>query len=259
MIAVPYHLGRRDVEVGRGPTKILTALGKPCDVVKRANSISDELDAVADVNTRLAAAVERHGSPAVILAGNCNSCVGTLAGLSKSDLAVTMGVIWFDAHGDFNTPETTISGALEGMSLAIATGGCHEGLRRGIGLGCPVSEESCVLVAARSLDPGEAARLEQSALKRIELAGLETALDTLRNRVSAIYLHMDLDVLDPELSPGVNFQAPGGITPEELFSAIEQIRLKIPIAAAAITNFNPDRDRDDRTLRIALRLVEILP
>jgi arginase family enzyme len=90
------------------------------------------------------------------------------------------------------------------------------------------------------------------------LARLDAALNELFKRVPAVYLHLDLDVLDPALSPGVNFQAPGGIKPEELWSAVEQVRSKIPIAAATIANFNPDRDQEDRTLRIALKLVEIL-
>lgn len=260
MIAVPYHLGRRDVSVGRGPTRILEASAWTCHVVERADSLSEELDAVADVNTQLARAVAADTVPAnkrpiVVLAGNCNSCVGTLAGLARNDL----GIIWFDAHGDFNTPETTISGALEGMSLAIATGGCHDDLRRRVGLSHPVPEEDCVLVATRSLDPQEAIRLGRSPISRIELAGLDAELDRLARGVSAVYLHLDLDVLDPALSPGVNFQAPGGIRPQELYEAVRRIPTKIPIAAAAIANFNPDRDRDDRTLNIALRLLEILP
>jgi arginase len=255
MIAVPYHLGRRDVAVGRGPTRILEASTRPCQIVERSNSSNAELDAVADVNTQLARAVARHDGLPVILAGNCNSCVGTLAGLAGNDV----GVVWFDAHGDFNTPETTISGALEGMSLAIATGGCHDDLRSRIGLSHPVAEQKCVLVAARSMDPKEAIRLEQSAIMRIGLENLDAALDKLARRVSAVYLHLDLDVLDPVLSPGVNFQAPGGITPDELYKAVQRIPTKIPIAAAAIANFNPDRDRDHRTLTIARRLLEILP
>jgi arginase len=254
VIAVPYHLGRRDVEVGRGPIRILQALARPCQIVERAGSSSNELDAVVDVNTQLARTVAQHECPAVILAGNCNSCVGTLAGLARKDV----GIVSFDAHGDFNTPETTISGALEGMSLAIATGGCHDDLRRRIGLDHPVSEQNCILVATRSLDPKEAIRLERSAITVIGPSALNAALDVLSKRVSAVYLHLDLDVLDPAFSPGVNFQAPGGIEPEALYEAVRGIPAKIPIAAATIANFNPDRDHSDRTLRIACRLVEIL-
>jgi arginase len=263
MIAVPYHLGRRDVEVGRGPTKILEALNRPCHIVERINSSTAEVDAVADVNAQLAGAVARHEGPPVILAGNCNSCVGTLAGFSlrgiRPDIGADIGVVWFDAHGDFNTPETTISGALEGMSLAIATGGCHEDLRRRIGLSRPVPEANCILVATRSLDAEELVRLRRSGISMVGPNGLAGALERLATRVAAVYVHLDLDVLDPAQSPGVNFQAPGGISPEELYRAVALTSKKVPIAAAAIANFNPDRDREDRTLTVAQRLVDILP
>ena len=254
MIAVPYHLGRRDVEVGRGPAKILERLPRACQIVERANSLTGELDAVADVNAQLARAVAAHPGTPMILAGNCNSCVGTLAGLSKPGI----GIVWFDAHGDFNTPETTVSGALEGMSLAVATGGCHEELRRRIGLSDPIPEVNCLLVATRSLDEREAVRLKQSSISIAGLERLPEALDNLSQRVTTVYVHLDLDVIDPSLSPGVNFQEPGGIAPEDLYRSVQLIPSKIPIAAVTIANFNPDRDRGDRTLTIARRLLEIL-
>jgi arginase len=254
MIALPYHLGRRDIEVGRGPTKILESSRRPCQIVERANSFSTEMDAVADVNTQLARAVRVHPGPAIVLAGNCNSCVGTLAGISNPQV----GIVWFDAHGDFNTPETTVSGALEGMSLAMATGGCHDDLRRRIGLLDPVPEENCLLVATRSLDAKEAVRLNQSAISRAGLERLPEAIETLSQRVSAVYVHLDLDVMDPALSPGVNFQEPGGITPEEFYRAVGRIPARVPIAAVTIANFNPDRDREDRTLTVVHRVLEIL-
>jgi arginase len=183
----------------------------------------------------------------VVLAGNCNSCLGTLAALEHP------GIIWFDAHGDFNTPETTISGALEGMSLAIATGHCHPEL-----MSQPVPEENVVLAATRSLDPLEEARLRASKIKLASLDELPEVVDALARRVTNIYLHLDLDVLDPSISPGVNFSAPGGIFADQLFDAVKQVMATGKLRAAAIVNFNPDRDHDNRTLRIAERLVAIL-
>lgn len=240
MIAIPYHLGRRAVEVGRGPLVILEALNQPCIMV--------ESDAgIADLNSRLAQAVAAHESPVVILAGNCGSCLGTLAALENP------GIVWFDAHGDFNTPETTISGALEGMSLAIATGHCHPEL-----MARPVAEENVVLAATRSLDPLEEVRLARSKIELAALDRLPRAVDQLAHRVDNIYLHLDLDVLDPGISPGVNFSAPGGISPDQLFDAVKHVIATGKLRAAAIANFNPDRDRDHRTLKIAQQLVGIL-
>ncbi len=239
MIAVPYHLGRRAVEVGRGPLVILETSGQPCVLIE-GNSVSD-------VNSQLTKAVKVHDRPVLVLAGNCNSCLGTLAALEDP------GIIWLDAHGDFNTPETTISGALEGMSLAIATGHCHPEL-----MARPVREENVVLAATRSIDPLEEGRLRASKIKRVALDELPMAVDELAARVNTIYLHLDLDVLDPSVSPGVNFSEPGGISAEQLFEAVKYIIATGRLGAAAITNFNPDRDRENRTLKIVEGLVEIL-
>ena len=240
MIAIPYHLGRRAVEVGRGPLVILEALDQPCLMIESDGGI-------ADLNSRLAQAVAAQASPVVILAGNCGSCLGTLAALENP------GIVWFDAHGDFNTPETTISGALEGMSLAIATGHCHPEL-----MARPVAEENVVLAATRSLDPLEEVILAQSKIRLAALDALPRAVDQLAHRVDNIYLHLDLDVLDPGISPGVNFSAPGGISPDQLFDAVNQVIATGKLRAAAIANFNPDRDRNHRTLKIAQQLVGIL-
>ncbi len=240
MIAVPYHLGRRAVEVGHGPLVILEALNQPCVMVEGAGG-------VAAINSLLTQAVIAHDRPALVLAGNCNSCLGTLAALENP------GIVWLDAHGDFNTPETTISGALEGMSLAIATGHCHPEL-----MAKPVREENVVLGATRSLDPLEEVRLKASKITLASLDRLPDAIDDLAARVETIYLHLDLDVLDPQISPGVNFSEPGGITPDQLFTVVKHVMATGKLGAATIANFNPDRDRDDRTLGIAKHLVAIL-
>lgn len=240
MIAVPYHLGRRAVEVGRGPLVILEALQQSCVMVEGEGG-------VAGINSQLAQAVAAHDRPVVVLAGNCNSCLGTLSALDDP------GIVWLDAHGDFNTPETTISGALEGMSLAIATGHCHPEL-----MARPIPEENVMLGATRSLDPLEQTRLRASKIKLAPLDELPQAIDELASRVKTIYLHLDLDVLDPQISPGVNFSEPGGISPEQLFAAVQHVIATGKLGAAAIANFNPDRDRENRTLKIAERLVAIL-
>lgn len=240
MIAVPYHLGQRAVEVGRGPLVILEALRRTCVMVEAT-------DGTAGVNSQLTAAVAAHSRPVIVLAGNCNSCLGTLSALEDP------GIVWLDAHGDFNTPETTISGALEGMSLAIATGHCHRELMAG-----PIKEENVVLAATRSLDPLEEVRLRASKILLTPLAGLPQAVHGLAGRVTNIYLHIDLDVLDPAVSPGVNFSAPEGITPDQLFEAVKQVRATGKLAATAITNFNPDKDLENRTLKIVEQLIQVL-
>ncbi len=247
MIAVPYHLGRRDLEVGKGPLTIRDSLTLPCEILERATDATAELEAVTDINSVLTRAVLAEAKPVVVLAGNCNSCLGTLAALEEP------GIVWLDAHGDFNTPETSISGALEGMSLAIATGHCHHAL-----MPRPVAEENVVLAATRSLDPLEAVRLHASEVNLVTLDELPREVELLAARVKTIYLHLDLDVLDPSISPGVNFSQPGGISAAQLFDAVERVIATGKLGAVTIANFNPDRDVDHRTRDIARKLVELL-
>lgn len=240
MIAVPYHLGGRGIGVGRGPLVILKSLDRPITVIDCDGGLQC-------VNSELTRAVAAHARPAIVLAGNCNSCIGTLAALEDP------GIIWFDAHGDFNTPETTISGALEGMSLAIATGDCHPEM-----MAKPVEQENVVLAATRSLDPLEEVRLRASKITLASLDALPRAIELLAGRVATIYLHLDLDVLDPSISPGVNFSEPGGISEECLFESVKLVIATGKLGAAAIANFNPDRDPDGQTLRIIRKLIDIL-
>jgi len=240
LIAVPFHLGLRGEAVGAGPLAILEGLNLPFTLIEAKPN-------VAAVNAALAQAVASH-LPAVILAGNCNSCLGTLAAFDQPP-----GIVWFDAHGDFNTPETTVSGALEGMSLAIATGHCHPEL-----MAKPVPEENVLLAATRDFDALEEVRLRASKIQIVSLDAFGDALGCLAARVENIYLHLDLDVLDPQISPGVNFSAPGGISAEQLFEAVRRVAATGKLAAAAITNFNPARDVEHKTLHIARTLVAIL-
>jgi arginase len=239
MIAVPYHLGQRGIEVGRGPLVLIDALPAPYQMVEGTS--------IAAVNAELARAVATHPRPAVVLAGNCNSCLGTLSALQDP------GIVWFDAHGDFNTPETSISGKLEGMSLAIATGHCHPEL-----MARPIPEQNVVLAATRSLDPLEEVRLRASKITLASIEDVPRAVHELASRLTTIYLHLDLDVLDPQISPGVNFSEPGGISPGQLYGAVRDVLATGKLAAAAIANFNPDLDPDGRTRQIALELVRTL-
>jgi len=236
-----------------------------------------------NLNVQLAAAVRAHSGAPLILAGSCNLCLGALAGLeartgpawapkrwrssprsaapgsvvrASSSREESLGIVWFDAHGDFNTPATSLSGRLDGMALAVATGVCQDELRGRIGLERPVPGAKALLVEPRDLDPGEDERIENAAVRALRLTELQDALNHLD--AETVYLHIDLDVVNPEVSPGVNCNKPGGISPEQLYGAIRLIATRVPLAAAMIANYNPDRDPEDRTLRIAEHLAGML-
>lgn len=251
LLAVPYHFGRERVGVGLGPVRIASALPYDVRTVRRHIPYANAKSAIASVNGALAgevASAAGAGEIPVVLAGNCSSCLGVLAGL---DCAQT-GIVWFDAHGDFHTPETSTSGSIDGMALAIATGHCHQALWRG----SPVEECQVVLAGTRDLDPPEEERLHRSEIQTIPAAEIADAVKLLP--VPDVYLHVDLDVIDRAESPGVNCMAPGGVPVETLTRAIESIASTRRIAAALLANYNPARDGEGRTLGIAARLVELI-
>jgi arginase len=140
----------------------------------------------------------------IVVSNDCTTALGTVAGLQRrhpEDLAI----VWFDGHGDVQTPETTASGYLGGMPLRLLVGYHPELIGAGLGLR-PVPEERVVLVGARDLDPPEAQYLEDSRISRVEVADV-SSVDL---PDGPLYLHVDFDVVTPEELPGLLFPAPDG-------------------------------------------------
>ncbi len=249
-----------------GADRMLVAGGMTVSVarVERRETKSNDIEAVVEVNAQLAGEVRNAlsaGSYPLVLGGACNVCLGALAGLGSH-----VGVVWLDAHGDFNTPQTSPSGYFDGMPLAIAAGRCHSDVLKRVG-GLPVREERVLLVGVRDLDPGEKASLESSEVvvveaDRVRRTGMESALqptlDLLTGRVGEVYLHLDLDVLNPADAPGVNFPTPGGLSLGEVEAALAMVRERFHVRGASLTAYDPTRDEGDRTFQTALRLIEVL-
>ena len=183
----------------------------------------------------------------IVLSGNCGTASGTLAGLTPSRRAV----LWFDAHGDANTPDTTITGFVDGTALATALGWCWHGLADRIPGFEPVDASAVRLIGTRDLDSDEAALLDRAAVRRIspaELRGsaLDDALASLPKGLQ-VYVHCDLDVLDPDEGQANVFPVPGGLDVETLVQAIGKIGSALPIAAAAVTAYAPDTTATDES------------
>jgi arginase len=270
VIEAPFHMGLEDAGVGRGPGRFLAAGadralaadGIPAEVlhVRKRDATTSGLDAVVDINRQIRIAVRDitgEGGRPVVLAGNCNSCLGTIGGIQSS----RVGVVWLDAHADFNTPETSLSGSLEGMALAAAAGHCHAELRERIGMEAAVDPRNVLLLGWRDLDPAEPGRLAESGVTYLGAHELDAAADliaTLGSRADAVYLHIDVDFLDSVESPGVNFRGPGGVSVargEQLVAAVAQT---LPVVAVAVTNHNPEYDPRRLTAAAGVRLLRAM-
>jgi arginase len=283
VIGVPYAAGRFEEGMGLGPTRYLEAgadvvlaeAGHDVEVLTLRPDLRDavtELEATVIIDAELASAVSTAlaaGRFPLVLAGNCNSCLGTLAGLQGGERpeAPATGIVWFDAHGDLNTLETSPGGFFDGMGLAIATGRTYPEIRRGAGLESAIAE-SCVLhLGSRDLDPSESRYLAESAMLSLSVAELQrrdrpgvlgATLGTLKARVEAVYLHIDIDVLSGDHAPGVDFPAPGGLAMDELEDTVRTVAQQVPVRAAALTAYDPDHDRDGTTLETGLRLMKLV-
>jgi arginase len=239
-------------------------LGGDSRRVERREPFSDSATASLAINRELARIVREAvdaGELPLVAAGSCDASLGILAGLDHAGC----GVVWIDAHADFNTPESTISGFFAGMSLAIVTGHCYRSYWAQIG-GVPVSEAATLLLGVRDLSPAEEReRLERSAIRTVPWrdgrpqADVQTALDDLARRVDDVYLHIDLDALDPEVAPGiVDEPVPGGLSRQDVEDAVQAVVDRFGLRAVALTTYNPERDREEKTLRVARGLVELV-
>src|SRR5208337_1183699 len=210
---------------------------------------------------RVRAAVRQSRFP-LVLAGNCMSSLGTLAGLDEP-----AGVLWLDAHGDLNTPESTVSGFLDGMALATITGRCWSNLVSTFPGFEPVADRQVILLGARDFDPAERQLLEMSAITLVETphlretsveSALQPALERVCKLTPRIYLHIDLDVLDRSEARVNHFSSSGGLTVAELLRVVRFVCTHSSLAAAAITAYDPAFDEGDRALNTAVEIVALL-
>jgi len=277
IFAIPYDSGHQGKRMGIGPERFVEAdvdrvlAGEGHDVRLDVITVDDGFPTEIGTTFRLHRALaERvhaaHGIDRMplVFAGNCGlASIGTVAGLRDPEL----GVIWFDAHGDFNTPETTTSGFLDGMPLAVITGRCWTALARRIPGFAPLSELNVMHVGGRDLDDAERVLLASSDVcvvtpERIGKVGLHDALvaplDHMALHFQRIYLHIDMDILDPSEAPANQFVVPGGLSLADLLHAIDLIKERFTIAAAGIASYDPAYDPQERALKAGIEIVKAI-
>ncbi len=184
-------------------------------------------------NGRIADAVSaarQSGSAILMTGGDCSHATGVVGGLQQAHGAgLRLGLVWFDAHGDFNTPSTSLSGSLGGMPVAVCAGLAYPQWREAARIASPLSTNRILFVDVRNLDEAEAALIEATdaviAASAPGFAGesLERAIEQLAEQCDAIYLHIDADILDRSLVPSHGTGEPGGPDMAQTMAAIEAV------------------------------------
>jgi arginase len=269
VIAWPYHAGLADVSMGQGATTLATdeqlrhTLDQEIDevTVERVLPVDESLPELArifELDRRLArrvAAARSRGQFPLVLAGNCISCLGTTAGVRDDQ---DLGVVWLDAHADFDTPEDNLSGFTDVMGVSILTGGSWRALRDTIPGFRPIDERHVVMVGTRDLERYQRDRLDASGVRvtagAVDDEELQRALGDLHTHVEQVYLHVDLDILDISTGHANAYAAAGGPDLSGVLRAISQTFARFTVKAAALTGYDPHVDQT-RGIAAAARVI----
>jgi len=192
------------------------------------------------------------GKRPVSIAGDCCSTIGVVAGLQRA--GINPFVIWFDAHGDFNTWETTPSGFLGGMALAMLAGLGEQTMPESVGLQS-VSEEMIILTDGRNLDLQERDLIEGSKVEHLTDVAelLEYPLPKL-----PLYIHVDADIINPIDAPAMSYLAPGGPRASELEHVFSFLSRTGQIAAVSACTWTPELDVDKQSEKVSMKLLQVL-
>ena len=283
IVGAPLDLGQGRRGVDMGPSAIryagleerLSSFG--CQVVDRGNVTTPEPEALAVRDERarflpeileacsrlgaIVAEVVADGAVPLVLGGDHSVALGTLAGL-RAAAGEPGGVIWIDAHGDLNTPDSSPSGNVHGMPLAAALGVAGDRFAHS-GLSLPaVDADRVVLVGVRSLDPAERALIRERGIRAITMTeidriGIEAAMREAIDRASGsgfVHISLDLDALDPEIAPGVGTPVKGGLTYREAHLACEDLAEAGVVGSLELVEVNPILDRENGSASIAVEL-----
>lgn len=267
IITVPYDSGRREFRMGAGPGHLVRngldsfLRGRGWAGTNETVETTDNQDALqsaAELGGCIARAVadaQSTGSIPIVLAGNCISTVGALAGLRDAP-----GVAWFDAHGDLNTPETSTTGFIDGMAAATALGWCLPEITAALPSFTPLDPSHLVLVGTRDLDPAEQVAADSKRIRRIHTDDVKAGdlhdIEALADDVKDVWLHLDLDALDPhDVGRANSFAVERGLTTEDAVNVIDAIAGRARIVGATISAYDPTADSDGAVARAAFALI----
>ena len=271
LISMPFHLGRTGEGLAAGPDAILRGIAGDHAVIdsiatSRIPAVEDDSSEIAcifEINRRLSREVASSleaGSFPLVLSGNCSCCLGTVTGLRSPRPAV----VWFDAHYDSNTADTTRSGFFDGMAGAVLTGHTFVGMAESIPGFRPVRDSDVIMAGVRDFEPHERDQLGEfpvtwilgDDLRAEGAAALDAPLRELEP--ADIYLHVDVDSIDAEEGRVNRYAAPGGPSLKQLCESIEAVFATGKVRSAAVTAYDPDSDPDGRGLNSATAVVRTI-
>ncbi|WP_268744580.1 MULTISPECIES: arginase [Sediminibacillus] len=285
IIGVPMDLGQNRRGVDMGPSAIRYAgvletlealnfqiedlgdikISRPSRGAEQLQDNLRNLGQVAEGNELLAKQVDEvitAGRFPLVLGGDHSIAIGSLAGIAKH--YENLGVIWYDAHGDLNTADTSPSGNIHGMPLAVNLGLGHERLTNILGYQPKIKPENIVLIGARSLDEGEKELIREKGIKvytmhEVDRMGMSAVIteviDYLKDRTDGVHLSLDLDGLDPGDAPGVGTPVIGGLSYRESHLAMEMLAETDMVTSAEFVEVNPILDEKNKTAVIAVGLM----
>jgi len=283
LVSVPYRYDEREQGLGAGPSALLRgglverlgAAGLAVEPAREAVLDPAEREEgrtavnIGRLGARTAALVaeaRRAGAAALVLAGDDTAAIGVVSGLQLADGAgAAIGLVWLDAHGDFNTPEISYSGILAGMPVAILAGLAGPLWREAAGLAAPLPTDRILIAGTRDLDEKEAALLRSTDVRLVPAAELTdpgndafpVAVEKLAARCALLYLHVDLDLLDPRLVPSASTPSANGLTIDQAAAAMATVLATGKVASVCLTSLNPGAGaRGERSLASALALLE---
>lgn len=257
--------------MGRGPSKlfqtgIVEALERSGANVRVTEALLPDDRFVSEISSAFAlhaiiservAKTRRDGGLPIVLSGNCNTAVGTVAGLT-SVTGSPPTVCWLDAHGDFNTPETTTSGFLDGMAVSMLAGRCWTSMTSAVPGFTPVDESRIAMIGVRDVDSLEQGNLDDSGVLRLSANFENAELDPILEAAAQVYLHVDLDVFDLAEGRANGYAITGGLTRKRFMSLAAHLRKHSSIGAVAITAYDPSCDSENRIARLAIDIAVAL-
>ena len=209
------------------------------------------------------ATARKDGAAVLMTGGNCCHITGVIGGLQDAHgPGVRIGLVWFDAHGDFNTSQTTLSGMLGGMPVAVVAGLTLPQWRIGSHIAAPLPTDRIILVDVRNLDPAEEQLIRATDTLIASIApgfpgkDLKPAVDTLAEKVDLIYLHIDSDILDERYTPNHSTREPNGPNMDQVKAAIETVMATGKVAVYAVVSVSGDGEGAEIMVESGMELIQ---